>query len=163
MKIFWILIIVLGVVGGGVIGSAFSQNNQKSGKTKMIKKKDFIKLMQQVSDGWNEGNARKAADCFAEDAIYTEPPDKQVYVGKQNLFEFFGGDEKPEPPMKMQWHHLAFDEETQIGFGEYTFQMNKRYHGIVIVKVKNGKVSNWREYQSQSNFEWDKFTQNNKF
>ena len=27
--------------------------------------------------------------------------------------------------MKMTWHHLAFDEESQVGFGEYTFQMNR--------------------------------------
>ena len=33
----------------------------------------FRALMQTVADGWNEGNARKAADCFAEDADYTEP------------------------------------------------------------------------------------------
>ncbi len=158
MKRFFILMMVL----GGVMCSfvVFTQNKVKNN---MTKKKDFVKIMQQISDGWNQGNAKKAADCFAEDAIYTEPPDKQVYVGRQSLYEFFGGDKKPEPPMKMQWHHLAFDEETQIGFGEYTFQMNKRYHGIVIVKIKNGKISNWREYQYQSNLEWNDFIKNNKF
>ncbi|MGH9755864.1 MAG: nuclear transport factor 2 family protein [Blastocatellia bacterium] len=82
----------------------------------------FDTLMRTVADGWNEGNAKKAADCYTEDALYTEPPDKQVYAGREALYEFFGGDKRPEPPMKMTWHHLAFDEESQIGFGEYTFQ-----------------------------------------
>src|SRR5262245_19304339 len=90
----------------------------------------FDALMRTVAAGWNEGNARKAADCYTEDALYTEPPDKQVYTGREALYEFFGGDKKPEPPMRMTWHHLAFDEDSQIGFGEYTFQMNNRYHGI---------------------------------
>jgi hypothetical protein len=33
-------------------------------------KAQFEKLMQGVAEGWNENNARKAADCFAEDAVY---------------------------------------------------------------------------------------------
>ncbi|MBO0695092.1 MAG: nuclear transport factor 2 family protein [Verrucomicrobia bacterium] len=119
--------------------------------------------MQTVADGWNEGNAQKAADCYTEDALYTEPPDKQVYSGRKALYDFFGGDSKPEPPMKMTWHHLAFDEASQIGFGEYTFQMNNRYDGIVIVKVRGGKISNWREYQSRSDLEWKEFVGKNDF
>ena len=123
----------------------------------------FGRLMQTVADGWNEGDAKKAADCYTEDAIYTEPPDKQVYAGRKALYEFFGGDRKPEPPMKMIWRHLAFDEASQIGFGEYTFQMNNRYHGIVIVKIRKGKISNWREYQYKSDLEWGKFVEKNDF
>jgi ketosteroid isomerase-like protein len=123
----------------------------------------FKSLMQRVADGWNEGNAKKAADCYTEDALYTEPPDKQVYSGRKALYDFFGGDTKPESPMKMTWHHLAFDEASQIGFGEYTFQMNSRYHGIVIVKIGGGKITNWREYQSRSDLEWKEFVERNDF
>jgi ketosteroid isomerase-like protein len=123
----------------------------------------FKSLMQRVADGWNEGNAKKAADCYTEDALYTEPPDKQVYSGRKALYDFFGGDAKPESPMKMTWHHLAFDEASQIGFGEYTFQMNNRYHGIVIVKIGGGKITNWREYQSRSDLEWKEFVERNDF
>ncbi|HEU5247503.1 MAG TPA: nuclear transport factor 2 family protein [Candidatus Udaeobacter sp.] len=119
--------------------------------------------MQTVAAGWNEGDAKKAAECYTEDALYTEPPDKQVYAGHKALYEFFGGNRKPEPPMKMTWHHLAFDEASQIGFGEYTFQMNNRYHGIVIVKIQSGKISNWREYQYKSDLEWREFAGKNDF
>jgi hypothetical protein len=134
-----------------------------SGQSKLITTDEFRKLMQTVAEGWNEGNARKAADCYSENAIYTEPPDRQVHIGRESLYEFFGGDKRPEPPMKMTWHHLAFDEREQIGFGEYTFQMNNRYHGIVIVKVENSRIKNWREYQYKSGLEWKEFKGKNDF
>ena len=124
---------------------------------------EFRALLGTVAAGWNEGNARKAADCFTEDALYLEPPDKQFYSGRPALYEFFGGATKPEPPMKMTWHHLAFDEASQVGFGEYTFQMNRRYHGIVVVKIRGGKISNWREYQYESKLDWKDFVAKSPF
>jgi len=123
----------------------------------------FRGLLASVAAGWNAGDARKAADLFTEDALYLEPPDKQFYSGRSALYEFFGGASKPEPAMKMTWHHLAFDEESQIGFGEYTFQMNARYHGIVVVRIRNGKIGNWREYQYPSKLEWKEFVRKNDF
>ena len=124
---------------------------------------DFEKLMQTIANGWNEGDARKAADCFSEDAIYVEPPEKQLYRGRTELYEFFGGDNGADIPMQMTWHHLAFNEEDQIGFGEYTFQMHGRYHGIVIVKVVSGLIKQWREYQYRTELSWEEFTSHNPF
>lgn len=60
----------------------------------------FEALMRTVSEGWNRGDARDAADCFTEDAVYSEPPRKQFYRGRAQLYEFFGGARKPDPPMK---------------------------------------------------------------
>jgi ketosteroid isomerase-like protein len=111
--------------------------------------------MNRVAEAWNTGNARKAAECYTDDVGYLEPPDQQVYMGRQALYEFFGGEEPPQPPMEMTWHHLGFNEDSQVGFGEYTFQMNNRYHGIVVVKIVEGKISNWREYQYRSNLAWE--------
>jgi ketosteroid isomerase-like protein len=128
-----------------------------------ISEEQFRQLVQKVADAWNEGDAAKAVGCFTEDAVYIEPPDRQVYRGRAALFEFFGGDKKPEPPMRMTWHHLGFNAGEQIGFGEYTFQMNRRYHGIVVVKVRGGKISNWREYQYESPLSWEDFTAKNPF
>ncbi|HJR81509.1 MAG TPA: nuclear transport factor 2 family protein [Anaerolineales bacterium] len=124
---------------------------------------EFERLMQTVAEGWNEGNAHKAADCFSEDAIYVEPPDRQLYHGRAELYEFFGGDSGPDRPMKMTWRHLAFNEEEQIGFGEYTFAMNRRYHGIVVVKIESGRIKGWREYQYQTELNWKDFTGRNPF
>jgi hypothetical protein len=123
----------------------------------------FNHLMQTIADGWNEGSARKAADCFREDAIYIEPPEKQLYHGRAELYEFFGGDQGTDIPMNMTWHHLAFNEEEQIGFGEYTFQMHGRYHGIVVVKIESGRIQHWREYQYRSELTWEDFTSHNPF
>lgn len=141
--------------------SQFSRS--ESSRNMKIATEEFTKLLTTIAEGWSEGNATKAAECYTEDAIYTEPPDKQVYIGRKALYEFFGGDKKPEPPMRMTWHHSAFDEGEQIGFGEYTFQGNNRYHGIVIVKTIEGKVSNWREYQYKSPLEWKDFVGKNRF
>jgi ketosteroid isomerase-like protein len=124
---------------------------------------EFNQLIQTISDGWNEGDARKAADCFSEDAIYVEPPDRQLYHGRVELYEFFGGDRGTNLPMKMTWHHLAFNEENQIGFGEYTFEMHRRYHGIVVVKIEAGVIKHWREYQYQTKSSWKEFTSHNPF
>jgi hypothetical protein len=124
---------------------------------------EYVRLMQTVSDGWNEGNARKSADCFSEDAIYVEPPEKQLYQGREELYEFFGGNQGTDLPTNMTWHHLAFNEQEQIGFGEYTFQMHGRYHGIVLVKVEAGLIKHWREYQYRNELTWEEFTSHNPF
>ncbi len=124
---------------------------------------EFNQLLQTIADGWNEGDARKAADCFNKDAVYVEPPDKQLYHGRAELYDFFGGDQGTDIPMKMTWHHLAFNEVEQTGFGEYTFEMHGRYHGIVVVKVENGLVSHWREYQYRTDLDWEVFTRYNSF
>jgi hypothetical protein len=124
---------------------------------------DFERLMQTIAEGWNGGNARRAADCFHAEAIYTEPPEKQLYHGRTELYEFFGGDLGTDLPMQMTWHHLAFNEAEQIGFGEYTFQMHGRYHGIVVVKIEAGLIRHWREYQYKSELDWETFTSQNPF
>ena len=82
--------------------------------------------MMKLAHGWNEGDARKAADCFAENAVYSEPPDKQLYRGRDALFKFFGGNEGRRRAMKMTWHHLIFDEQKQIGAGEFTFLVRRK-------------------------------------
>jgi hypothetical protein len=123
----------------------------------------FKKLMNTIAEGWNEGNARKSADCFSEDAIYIEPPDKQIHHGRTELYEFFGGANGPDIPMHMTWHHLALNEEEQVGFGEYSFRMHGNYHGIVTVKVENGRIKFWREYQYKTELSWEEFSKLNSF
>jgi hypothetical protein len=123
----------------------------------------FKSVVYTLSQGWNEGNARMAAEVFAENAVYEEPPKKQFYKGKQQIFEFFGGDKGFELLMKMKWHNLSFNEATQVGFGEYTFAMNNQYHGIVVMQFKKGKITHWREYQYPSAVEWKKFTGESMF
>ena len=118
----------------------------------------FNHLLSTVAKGWEEGDSRMAADCFAEDAIYIEPPNQQLYRGRNELFEFFGGEEGRSDPMNMTWHNIVFNEEDQVGMGEYTFGYRGRLtHGIVIVKVSAGKIWRWREYQYRTEMEWTDF------
>ncbi len=119
---------------------------------------EFQHLMSKVANGWNDGDAQASADCFSKDAVYIEPPNQQLYQGRSELYEFFGGSEGRTNPMKMTWHYLIFDEEKQIGTGEYTFSYKGRLsHGIVIVQISKGKIRRWREYQYRSETEWIDF------
>ena len=44
------------------------QFGQSNGSTPTMRESEFFTVMRTVSDGWNEGNASKAADCFTDDA-----------------------------------------------------------------------------------------------
>lgn len=62
----------------------------------------------------------------------------------------------------MKWY-VGDVEVLQIGAGEYTFEMHNKNHGMVIVKVENGKIKNWREYQWTGNMDFDSFVGGNRF
>lgn len=38
-----------------------------------------------------------------------------------------------------------------------------QYHGIVIVRLVDGLIANWREYQVRSDLPWDRFMDDNAF
>ncbi len=143
--------------------SLFFLMNCSSGNVEVIDEKYFTEVVTNIAKGWNEGNAAFAAQYFADSAVYEEPPGKQLYKGRKEIFEFFGGESGFDKSMKMEWHNLAFNEKKQIGFGEYTFALNNQYHGIVIMKFENGKIVKWREYQDKSNLSWDEFADESKF
>ena len=117
---------------------------------------DFTKLMQTVAEGWSTKNAKMAADCFTADAEYIEPPDTQFIKGKDQLYQYFGGDKGFE--MKLTWHILMFDEASQKGMGEYTFEMNNIiHHGVCIVELRDGKIALWREYDMPTKVTYEEF------
>ena len=120
-----------------------------------MKKEEFRRLLQTVADGWNAGDARMAADCFTEDAIYVEPPDRQRYVGRHQLAGFFGRGVE----FSMTWHRVVFDEEEKVGFGEYTLRVSGEFtlHGITAVEVEDDLISGWREYQYRSELPFEEF------
>lgn len=122
----------------------------------------FQSVMQTVAEGWNRGDAKTAASCFAEDAIYSGPP-SLPHRGRKALYEYFGGGKGRELPMHMTWHNLVFDAAQQIGVGEYTFKYRIQTHGLVIVKMSNGLILNWREYEVESPVPWEQFVGENRF
>ena len=146
-----------------ILFPAFFLIKCSSGNTEIINEKNFSEIVTNIAKGWNEGNAAFASQYFDDNVVYEEPPRNQLYKGRKEIFEFFGGDRGFNIPMKMKWHNLAFNEEKQIGFGEYTFSMNSQYHGVVIMKFENGKIMKWREYQYKSPLSWDDFAEESKF
>jgi ketosteroid isomerase-like protein len=119
----------------------------------------FVSLMDTIADAWNAGDTKRALDCFTDDAVYMEPPDRQHYTGRGELFAFFGGDQPP--PMLLVWHHLLVDGD--VGVGEYTYRGQRQYHGLVIVRVRDGRIDRWREYQYPSRLSWEDFTGPSRF
>jgi hypothetical protein len=100
--------------------------------------------MEKIAEGWNHSDARLAASCFAENAIFSGPP-SAAHHGRRELYEWFGGEAVGRLPMEMTWHHLLFDPARQIGAGEFTFKYQLQTHALVIVRMSNGLVLNWRE------------------
>jgi len=83
--------------------------------------------------------------------------------GRVALFNWFGGANGRAKPMQMAWHHLVFDEAQQIGAGEYTFTYEVRTHGMVMIRLRDGKIANWREYEVESPLDWDALVGKNRF
>lgn len=124
---------------------------------------EFKRLMQRLAAAWNEGNTQAAAGCFTEHAVYSQPPGKQLYRGREALYEYFGGDEGRPGAMSMRWHKLAFDAETQTGIGEFSFRYGTFAHGVAVVQIYDGLISRWREYYVESTAPWLEFTRENVF
>lgn len=124
----------------------------------------FRRLLGQVAAGWNSNDARSAAAAFHPNAIYSEPPAKQFYQGRDALFRFFGGEAGRAGTMRMTWHHISFDADSQIGAGEFTFSWKGgQSHGMASIRVRDGLIANWREYFVTSPLSWEEFQGPNRF
>ncbi len=128
-----------------------------------ISQDEFEHLLNRLAESWNAGDARRAVECFAEDAVYVEPPDKQKYEGRLALYEFFGGDSGRPGQMSMTWHHVVFNPATQVGAGEFTFTYGSTVHGVALIKVRHGRISRWREYWYESDLDWPDFVGDSAF
>lgn len=140
-----------------------AQDSSLPGDGGKLSMKEFDLLMRRLERAWNANDAKLAADCFTNDAIYSSPPSPRIRQGRAALFAFFGGPGGRPRPMRMEWHNLLFDEAKQIGSGEYTFSYDIQTHGMVIVKIKDGKIANWREYEVESPASWDQAIGPNRF
>ncbi len=116
----------------------------------------FRALMDRLSQAW-EGRDADAVDCFTSDAVYMEPPDIQLYIGHDQLRPYFAA---LAPGTFMTFHNLWFDENQQIGAGEFSFGLGgapQADHGEVVVEVKEGRIATWREYQRKGPQDFRRF------
>jgi SnoaL-like protein len=151
------LVIVVALAG---LPACTSKRAQPPGR---LDQAGFQKLIGTLTDAWDSNNARQAADCFTEDAMFSSPPNPEIRKGRRELFEFFGGEKGRLKPVSILWHHLIFDPATQIGAGEYTFTYQVRTHGMVILRIVNGKIANWRQYEVESRMNWEEMVGENRF
>jgi hypothetical protein len=120
---------------------------------------EFRALLERLAAGWNAGDSRAAADCFTAGAIYVEPPRKQLYVGRDALYKFFGGDQGRRGEMQMRWNSVVFDPTQQRGMGEFTFRYGTQVHGVAVIDVSDGRIAQWREYWYESEKPFEQFVE----
>jgi limonene-1,2-epoxide hydrolase len=125
-----------------------------------MNKVEFKDLLQILSDAWQRKDYAKAVEVFAEDIRYADPLRYRL-SGKAELRAFFEADEGYA--QLTVWRVIGFDEEQQIGFAEYTFEGTHRYHGAVIIKVEDDKITHWREYQHIDPRDWQEFAGDTAF
>lgn len=117
-------------------------------------RQEFVALLARMEEGWNASDRDKAIACFAENVFYIDPL-RYVCRGRGELYDFF---EVAEGTLERStWHTIVFDEETQTGAGEYTYEEAQRYHGLVLIRAADGLVTEWREYQHVSELDRDAF------
>jgi limonene-1,2-epoxide hydrolase len=119
-----------------------------------MNKMEFIQLLNTLSDAWQRKDYQTAVDRFAEEIQYADPL-RYSLSGRAQLQAFFDADEGY--PQHTIWHNIVFDQEQQVGVAEYTFDGTHRYHGAVIIKVQDGKITRWREYQHIDPRPWQEF------
>lgn len=119
---------------------------------------DFRRLVQALADAWGRNDATAAAALFQGDATYMEPPDEQLFVGRDQLQAYFG----PLPPgTYLDLHHVWYDEASAHGAIEFTFGTRghaRASHGMAVLHVVDGRIAAWREYQVQGPSSFDAFT-----
>jgi hypothetical protein len=117
----------------------------------------FRELMERLAHAWSTQDTELGLSCFTDDAVYTEPPDIQIYVGHDQLRPYFAA---LTPGTFMRFHTVAFDEDSARGFGEYSFGHERSPtadHGVAVVEVRGDRIATWREYQRKGPAAFDEF------
>jgi hypothetical protein len=118
---------------------------------------EFRELLERLARAWSTQDTELGLACFTVDAVYTEPPDIQLYVGHDQLRPYFAA---LTPGTRMRFHTIAFDESAQRGTGEFTFGDEDgatANHGVAIVDVDGDRIRAWREYQRKGPASFDEF------
>lgn len=125
-----------------------------------MNKTEFRNMLHSLSDAWKKQDYKSAASMFAEDVHYADPL-RYSFQNRDELLVFFEADDGR--PQITVWHTIIFDVGQQVGMAEYTYEGTYRYHGVALVRVIDGKISHWREYQHIDTRDWIEYVSGTKF
>lgn len=124
----------------------------------MADRREFELLLHRLADSWADLDNTAAALCFTEDAVYMEPPDVQLFVGRDELTAYFS-------PLTagtyLAFHGIWFDEPSQTGAAEFSFGVSGAEtadHGVVVVGMRHDLIASWREYPRKGPASFTRFT-----
>ena len=111
-------------------------------------------MLADLARAWTARDYEGAAGWFAEDVRYADPL-RYRHASRAELLRFFQDDGGYQ--QRTVWHNAVFDEARQVGAAEYSYEGHQRYHGVVLVKLRDDKVTQWCEYQHVSDLDWEDF------
>lgn len=123
-------------------------------------KAEFSAMLRALAEAWTRHDYAAVCDWFADDVRYADPT-RYALRGKKQLRAFFEDD--GGHPQRSLFHVAVFDEDQQTGAAEYTYKGHHQYHGVVLIRVKGGKITHWREYQHVDERPWADFTASTAF
>ncbi|MGQ0540970.1 MAG: nuclear transport factor 2 family protein [Blastocatellia bacterium] len=115
---------------------------------------EFHAMLAQMAEGWTRRDYETVANRFSERIKYVDPLNYS-FDNRESLLEFFRDDDGK--PQLCELHNAVFDDITQIGTAEYTYEGTFRYHGTVWIELADDKIVSWREYQHKSEKDWNAF------
>lgn len=121
---------------------------------------EFRAVLDELSDGWARRDYAAVAGKFAGDVHYGDPL-RYAFRDRAGLQAFFEADEGHE--QHTTWHTVVFDEAQQAGAAEYKYDGTDRYHSVMLVRVRDGKITHWREYQQVDPRGWEEFVSGTAF
>jgi hypothetical protein len=118
---------------------------------------EFRALLERLAAAWAATDADRAAACFTAEATYMEPPDRQMFRGRDELMAYFS---PLQQGTYLDIHANWFDPQGQSGAFEFSFGMRGAItadHGVVVVQLRDGLIDAWREYHRAGPAAFDEF------
>jgi len=128
-------------------------------KSKMTKTA-FRGLLERLANGWTNRDYATVIEAFAKDVRYADPL-RYNLRGRDKLRTFFEADDGQE--QRTTFHTVIFDESRQVAAVEYTYEGSHRYHGVALIRLENGLITHWREYQHIDQRAWSEFVSGTEF